>query len=324
MGRTTVRHVCSFRFSNRELWHSLDSSKMLSCYSVLFGINCFGYKYDSGACASCCWRWWWRWRVRAPFKRINSKRWTRNNAAREKKNASINSVQATRNRNCDSHITFFCCTIIHWCDNCYSSSFCVCALCSVLSGLRQPVLRIFVVHYRRRCAIFVCLHIFCSQSVWIVSLRLLNLYHVQTFLACSTLSRSMEAKQTFWPVCAWSTVVVVVAISPLQQLQLNVVTETERYVSCHVRVCVCVCAIINFHFQLLNPFQRCTMSKNAVHVLDTHTFLTPSTPKWFVSCDKVEMWSWDWKMRPTKLQIQIPIFMLPVIWAMIQHKKKKR
>lgn len=118
---------------------------------------------------------------------------------------------------------------------------CVCALCSVLSGLRQPVLRIFVVHYRRRCAIFVCLHIFCSQSVWIVSLRLLDLYHVQTFLACSTLSRSIEAKQTFWPVCAWSTVVIVVAISPSQQLQLNVVTETERYVCCHVWVFVCVC-----------------------------------------------------------------------------------
>lgn len=52
----------------------------------------------------------------------------------------------------------------------------------------------------------------------------------------------MEAKQTFWPVCAWSSLVSVV-----------------------VSACLCARAIINFHFQLLNPFQRWTMVKYAVH-----------------------------------------------------------
>lgn len=192
MGRTTVRHVCSFRFSNRELWHSLDSSKMLSCYSVLFGINCFGYKYDSGACASCCWRWWWRWRVRAPFKRINSKRWTRNNAAREKKNASINSVQATRNRNCDSHITFFCCTIIHWCDNCYSSSFCVC-VCTVQCSIWFEAARF--AYFCSALSSSVC-H-FCVLAHFLLAERLNCFIAFVGFIPCADISRVFHAIEIY-------------------------------------------------------------------------------------------------------------------------------
>lgn len=117
---------------------------------------------------------------------------------------------------------------------------------------------------------------FMLIAVWIVSLRFLNLYHVQTFLACSTLSRSIGLKQTFWPVCAWSLLSLSLSFfSPYLSLvcYLYVCTwlcDTEcsyKFAEC---VWLCVCAIINFHFQLLNPFQRCMMSKYAVHVLFCH------------------------------------------------------
>lgn len=87
----------------------------IHCIHICVAINCFGYKYDSSGVSKC--------HLNESTETMNSGITKFTLREKEKRPWSMRLLCNKMKRNCDSHRTFFCCTIIHWCDNCYSSSF---------------------------------------------------------------------------------------------------------------------------------------------------------------------------------------------------------
>lgn len=146
-------------------------------------------------------------------------------------------------------ITFFSCTIIHWRDNCYSSSFCcIFFIYKFVSLYLVEATSFAYIHCVCVCSlmwwdffpeILFCLHIFCSKHLNCF-VAFLNLYeNVQTFLACVVLSRDLLGQSRHFDLHARDRPLLLQAAPhPHRKCDMVVVCLC---VFVPMYVCVCVC-----------------------------------------------------------------------------------